>query len=195
MAWRVLANGAMIEIVTGVSELPGGGKRELSHIEIAHEGQIIKGDISQSMKDRYEANDPFIRSIIEYGEAEDVDGETQEHFEATGYSPQTEGSSSSSDGDDSSDRVAELEAQVAELQDVSAKNDDAAQAEIDDLKQKLNDAELEAAGALSYDDLSPEALKAEAEKKSYEVTRADGKEGDPLKADYVRVLEEARSGS
>lgn len=46
-----------------------------------------------------------------------------------------------------------------------------------------------------YDDMTVADLKKAAEKQKLEVKRADGKSGDPLKADYIRALQDADGGN
>lgn len=60
-------------------------------------------------------------------------------------------------------------------------------------RKRAEEAEELVNGSLSYSDLSAAAVKAEAEAKGLTVTRADGKEGEPLKTDYVAALEAART--
>src|SRR4051812_45484114 len=83
MAWRVLNGGQMIEIVTGA--LPNGREATMTRMGIA--GEVIKGELSQSMRDRYDNNDPHVRSLVEHGEVSydtDDDGNPTETFSATG---------------------------------------------------------------------------------------------------------------
>jgi FtsZ-binding cell division protein ZapB len=69
----------MLETSGGFSQLSDGTEREITQIVMAREGQIIEGNLSKPLVDRYEANDPYVRSLVEYGEMElqDVEGEDE----------------------------------------------------------------------------------------------------------------------
>lgn len=200
MPWRVLQSGPMIEVVTGHLN-----NQESTTTRVANAGEIIKGDLSQSLRDRFEANDPYVRSIVEYGEIEtgtDDDGNPTETFVVSG-GPVEESDPIVASDEETQQRIDDLQAELK----TANENLQAAEQANADLQTQLNEAnqaheqtrgELaeakqqaeEGGGGLSYGDLSKEALEAEAKANDIEVTRADGKGGDPLKSDYVRVLEE-----
>lgn len=78
MAWRVLKSGAMIEVLTGTSPGPNGTTREHTQVIFGNEGTIITQDLSAGMKEQYEANDDYVRSIVEFGEQVPQEGEDGE---------------------------------------------------------------------------------------------------------------------
>lgn len=197
MAWRVVADGPMIDVLHGTIPLKNGGSREHSTTVIGHAGQIIRGDLTKSLKDRYVANDPYVRSIVEYGELEegepDDNGDPTEVFVAKGLDgsdlPSEEGVST----EDLRDVLAKVQEAAGKVEDAN-KERDAALQKVDELESKLKDAEATPKG-ITYADLTPEALKAETESRKLEVKRGDGKPGDPLKADHVKALEEDDAAS
>lgn len=180
MAWRVLANGAMIETATGQRDLPGGGTAEVTSIQIYREGQIIKNELSKSMIDRYEANDDYVHSIVERVKlVEGEDGEENTYV--------ADGSSTSSATVDTSDTDAVHAAEVADLN-----------SQIDDLTKQLaavqadlDTAQADAANApaMDYSRLSPEALEAEVAKRGL-TPLGTGSSGNVLKVDNVKALTE-----
>jgi chromosome segregation ATPase len=204
MAWRVLADGPMLEIVTGKQSLNDGSTREITHIVVGRQGQIITEDLSESLRERYAAQDEYVMSIVEYGEmVPSDDPETDELvFQARRIGDQED---EDIDGDaelaDKLNRIKQqrdaAEAKLSAAEDsVTSLTDerDKANARIAELENELEQAEEAATGSLTYDDFSKEALAVEAEKKGIIVTRSEG-EGDPLKADYIKAFEEARSAS
>lgn len=60
MAWRVLQNGAMLEVVNGLR-----GDTEITATQIYHQGAVIEKDLSKTLVDRYDAGDEFVCSIVE----------------------------------------------------------------------------------------------------------------------------------
>lgn len=195
MAWRILQSGPMIEVSGGKDA----NDREMVNIEIASAGALIEPprDLSKSWRERYDANDPYVRGIVEHGEVqepEDDDGERT--FVPKG----TQGDGVEAPEGEQVSRE-EIVAVTKRVEEVSGENErlvtelEASKAEAERLVGELQQANDELADVLTYNDLSPEALKVEAEKKGVEVKRGDGRSGDPVKADYVKALQEARSGS
>lgn len=134
MAWRVLTNGPMIEVSGGIT---GDDKREITSIIVGRAGQIIEKDLSRSMKERYDNNDPYVRSIVEFGELVPSDDDPDEKkFVARGT--QKDGDEAPKTDDELvarnsalTDQVNELAARVTELENESAQKD----AQIADLQQ------------------------------------------------------------
>lgn len=176
MAWRVLSDGPMIETSGGVTTLPGGGEREITQIVIARAGQVIDKDLSKSMKDRYEAGDDYVRSIVEYGEMElqtvegedgkneeklvfvpkgisNADGEevpeTDEALVAANASLRDEKASLEAQLSEAKNHAGELEAQVADLTNggsTAVAQIEALQTQVNELTQQLDEATAAPAG-------------------------------------------------
>ena len=212
LAWRVIANGVSLDVVQGEGRDPlRGGMRLITSTVIAREGQVIKEDLHPNYVKRYEEGEEVARSQVERVEVQ-VDDDGNEVYVPYGGSTASEpaevdpdvlarAETAEAEVTDLRTRVTELEGQVAEAQEAGGTAQgqvEALQGEVQRLEGELKEAQeaAEAAseGALSFGDLSKEALVAEAEAKKITVTRAEG-EGDPVKADYVRTLEEARSSS
>jgi hypothetical protein len=211
MAWRVLQNGAMLEIVQGLRTLSGGGQQEVTSVIIARQGQILKEDLSADLRKRYREDDPVIRPMVEYGEIsyeepEEEGGEPKLVFTAVGIPPEDGGTSgesaSESSGDsepaDDSAEVATLKEQVAKLQgdlEMALKSNEELVGELKVASESLDAAaaDLDAATApqpVPYEKLSAEALQVEADKRGLTVA-GSGAGGNVLKADNVKALQEA----
>jgi hypothetical protein len=69
----------MLETSGGIMKLSDGTEREITQIVMARAGDVIEKDLSKPLKDRYEADDPYMRALVEYGEMElqDVEGEDE----------------------------------------------------------------------------------------------------------------------
>lgn len=212
MAWRALTSGPMIEVSGGQHALPGGRTSEVVSVQIANAGDVYK-DVSASFRERYAEGDEYVHSLIEYGElekSEDDDGETKEVFVAKEFDATP--SEAPATDEEAATRVEAAEKSATEAQDSAERALKAAQEQTsraEALQSELTDAkaegerlsgELQAANdqlgtALSYGDLSKDALVVEAEKKGVTVTRSAAGQGDPSKDDYVKALEEARTAS
>lgn len=207
MAYQVLQSGAMLEVVNGV----GRDGREKTTMVIARENDILEKEIAQDMRDRYDAGDEYVRSILQRGtvvvdddgnkalvpeEIADVDPESISD-DAVERAEAAEGELTAARS-----QISQLEADLAAAQqkvattqsELNTRSREALQ-ELEALTREKDAAKEVAAGALAYGDLSKEALEAEATQKGVTVTRADGKDGEPLKSDYVTALEAARSAS
>lgn len=222
-AWRVLAGGPMLEIEsTTVAE---GMKPVTQIVTAQEGMIISgTRTISASMRLRYEDGDPFMRALVEYGELEDTgevddDGNVIQAFVPKGVEsipdepdPDTVSRAEKAEGEATElrSKVTELEGQLSQAQaahesdrgqfDAYAQNakeqSDAFEAKVAELESQLDEATKPDENALTYESLSPQALKAEADAKGLTVARGDGQaDKDPLKADYVKALQEARSGS
>lgn len=192
----------MVELSGGVQLLANGATREQTTIQVTFQGQVFEGDISADMRRRFVDGDPYMRSILEYGEVEhetDKDGNDAKSFVPKGI----DGSAIVSTNDpDTIVRAQQAEKKAAKLQ-VAAdelalkaagdKDEIAAlTAQVADLEDALKEAGSSSGSTLSLDDLSSEALAAEAEKRGVEVV-GSGSTGNVLKKDLVRALEEARA--
>jgi hypothetical protein len=213
MAWRVLRSGPMIEEVIGHQDLPSGGRREVTTTRTGVGGEVIENDLSESLRTRYEAEDPYVRSIVEYGElevGEDDDGNPTRTFAARGLSSDTAEPPATDEEAAERTRRAEQVAQEASENAARAQEEAARHAQrVQELEAELADTtsthgeviqerdELRAQveNTLSYEDFDKDALAAQARAQGLVVERSDGKQGDPLKSDYVTALEGARAGS
>lgn len=198
MPWRVLANGAMIEVVMG--NRPDGS--EYTTTQIVHQGQVIKGELSSGMIERYDGNEAYVRSIVErVSITEDEDGEP---VVTPAGKPEPDESDSMS-SKDLIERNAKLEGDWVEAEkEVSSLKDerDGLQATIVDLQAKVDDLtkendeydkaleEATAPKPFDYSLLSPEAVQAEVTKRGLTVT-GTGSKGNVLKDDNVKALQEA----
>lgn len=208
MAWRVLRDGAMVEISNGVIQVAG-RDLEQTTVVIARENQIIEQELSKSMVDRYDAGDDYIRSTVErvsvtydddgnqvvtpVGEpdAEPAGDLTDEEAAARVTAAETAQAEAEGNLTAANERISALESELS-----TAESDlDTAKQEVERLSADLTAANDQLGTAISYADLSKEALAVEAQQQNITVTRSDGKEGDPLKSDYVTALEGASSGS
>lgn len=208
MAWRALTTGPMVEIVTG--HLDG---REVTMVKTINAGELIDKDLSADMKTRYEAEDTYVRSIVEYGEIErgtDDDGNPTETFVPKGTQVASEEAPATDE--EAAERVRKAEEVAQQAADNAAKAKEEADRHaqrVQELEAQLQDAtqaheevsreneqfRATAESALSYEDFDKDALAAQARAQGLVVERGDGKQGDPLKADYVQALEGARTGS
>lgn len=185
----------MVEVSGGRQLMPNGSVREATNIQVTFQGQVFEGDIGAGMRQRYVDDDPYLRSILEYGEVEhstDADGNTVKTFVPKGI----DGSAVISANDpDLLARAQEAEARAAALQkqvdDLSVEAARAAD-EIVGLREQVAEWEAQTGSTLSLDDLSTEALQAEADKRKLEVV-GTGSTGNVLKKDLVKALEEARA--
>lgn len=179
MAWRVTLNGAMVEVVNGVRD-----GREITSTIIAREGQVIEKDMTSDFVERWRSEEPYARSIAEYGNVETVpaDEEGEEDrkvFVATAL-PEPEETPSSRPVEASTD---------AELIERVQKADD----RVKELEGELATAEEAASApqAIPYERLSSEALAVEADKRGVTPASGSGKDGNVVKLDLVKALQEA----
>lgn len=206
MAWRVIKNGAMIEVVNGVQEI-GGRKVEKTSTFIAGEGQLIERELSSEMVKRYDANDAYTRSIVERVKVE-TDDEGNKTVTAIGRAEDDDSHESELQAqlDEAKKRAEEAEARAADVSATSEAHDSLVeenarlQQQVAELEEALDQAtaasgEEGEGSSLSYSDLSVQALAAEVKARGLTVTRADGEAGKPLESDYVRALEENRASS
>lgn len=194
MSWRVLADGAMIEVVQDVRD-----GREVTATSIVRQGQLIKGEVSKSMVERYDGNDPFVRSIIERVEIS-YDEETGEPVATAVGKP----SPSVTVDPEAADRAASAEAEVERLKEELAKaHADAASAEAE-FSEKLGaaqgpseapaPADGDPAGGqiqnppLDYDSMSYEALQEAAVTENLDLPK------NTSKAKLVEALKAAQGG-
>lgn len=205
MAWRVIQNGAMVEVVNGVQEI-NGRKVEKTSTFIAAEGQLIERELSSEMVKRYDTNDAYTRSIVERVKVE-TDDEGNKTVTAIGRAEDDDSHESELQAqlDEAKKRAESAEAAVANASSTSEAHDSLLEEnenlrkQVDELTQALDEATAADSGdegsSLSYSDLSTAALAAEAKARGIAVTRADGEAGKPLESDYVKALEEARAAS
>ncbi len=159
MSWRVLANGAMLEVATG-THIAGEREIEVTTTAIYRAGQVIKGELARSFVERYDANEDFARSIVERVEVTtDDDGEQVVTAVGAPHVPAASGSSNKAEK--------ALRAQVAKLE-----------AEL---------AEAQAPQVLDYSRLSASAVAAEVAERELEVA-GTGKDGNVLKDDNINAL-------
>lgn len=162
----------MIEILNGVRE----DGKEMTTTIIAREGELIRKDLPKAFVRAYDNNDERVRSLVERVEiTTEVDEDTGEETEVV----TAVGKPESSESDDYAGNDEALLEHLRELED-----------ELATAQSELAVANEAAANALTYDSLSAEALQAEVVKRGLTVSRADGKEGDPLKSDNVQALTE-----
>lgn len=136
MAWRVLSDGPMIEVSGGITD---DSKREITQVIVGRAGQVIEKDLSKSMRDRYEAQDPYMRSIVEYGEIElhDIDGEDEPQRVFVPKGIQVDGGDTPQTDEALVASNTELGSRVTELQSESAQKDN----RIAELEGQLSDAQ------------------------------------------------------
>ncbi len=159
MAWRVLANGAMLEVATG-THIAGDREIEVTTTAIYRAGHVITGELAAGFVARYDANEDFARSIVERVEVNtDDDGEQIVTAVGSPHVPAASGSSSKVEK--------ALRAQVAKLE-----------AELE---------EATAPQAFDYSMLSAEAVAAEASERKLAVA-GTGKTGNVLKDDNINAL-------
>lgn len=213
IGWRVVANGAMLEIV--LSEGQDGKQR--TSTRIFGEGTIIEGDLERSFVERYDANEPVARSLVErVALTEDEDGKqvATPIGRPEPISPE-DNAEALARAEAAESEVTELRTRVSELETVVAQKDgevaqaqsDASdaqsrvqelegtvqtlQGQLDEAKKATADAE---ANALSFNDLSKPALEAEVAEKNVTV-EGTGANGNVKKEDLVKALEGARASS
>lgn len=207
MAYQVLQSGTMLEIVNGLSR----DGTEKTTMVIARENDIVEKELSADLTRRYDEGDEYVRSILQRGTVvTDDDGnkalvpedtvEVDSDEVATDAVERAEAAEGELTAAKSKISTLESELSTAQQNLAAAQSDletarREATEQIEALTTEKDAAEEVAAGALSYSDLSKEALEAEAAQKTVTVTRADGKDGEPLKSDYVTALEAARSSS
>lgn len=209
MAWRALTSGKMVEVSGGRQLMANGAVREASNIVVTFQGQVIENDISADMRQRYIDNDPYVRSILEYGEIDhgtDGDGNPTKTFVPKGIDGSAVVDGGSQEAADLQAEVAQLKADAVKAAEDAAKGADESSAsiaereakvadlegQVESLKEEIDALDAQASGTLSFDDLSSEALAAEIEKKGIPVV-GSGSTGNVLKKDMVKALEEARA--
>lgn len=201
MAWRVLRDGAMVEVSNGTIQVAG-RDLEQTTVVILSENALIERDLSKSMVERYDAGDDYVRSLVERV-AVSVDDDGNKVVTPVG-SPDAEPVGALSDDEASArvtaaetaqseaeSRVRALEEQVSSLQ----SDLDTARQEAERLSADLTEANDQLGTAISYADLSPEALEAEAKARGVEPQSGSGSKGAVVKADRVAALEGADSSS
>lgn len=171
MPWQVLASGAMLEVIVG----EGVNGREITSTQICAEGQIIKGELSKGLVDRYDANDAYVRSLVQRVElSEDDEGNPV----ATPIG-KPDVDATPSDKDDKATK--KLKDALKTAQDALTEATTAKEA------AEAKATELEAKPALDYNALSVEAVTAEYQKRGL-TAEGTGNNGTVVKADMVTAL-------
>lgn len=202
MPWRVVANGAMLERVLGRDPAT---QAEKTATAIHREGEIIKEELASPFVQRYDNNDPTARALVERVEdSGEVDDEGNAIYVAVG-APSSDGDSPAPETDaEALARVQAAEARVTEVEgerdSISAELEQSKtrvsdlEGQVSALETQLKEAEEAAAKLVAFDDLSKEALEAEAAKREIAVT-GTGANGNVKKDDLVKALEGGSSSS
>jgi Tfp pilus assembly protein FimV len=191
----------MVEVSNGTIQVAG-RDLEQTTVVILGENALIERELSKSMVERYDEGDDYVRSIVErVAISYDDDGNkvvtpvgspdaepvgTLSDDEASARVTAAETAKSEAEG-----RVRALEEQVNTLQSEL----DTAKQEAERLSADLTEANDQLGTAISYADLSPEAVEAEAKARGVEPEKGSGKNDAVVKADRVAALEGASSSS